>query len=142
MGLGRLRASRRHVDAARPKLGLPFAPPGVAKGGVGERTARTLGMARRLGRRRYLGTSGSELGLPLAVASANRSRCASDRETDQQTADGSRGQRNSARLRAGRRIQSRFSHITGPIGTWGFFGLLGTRAIRACSPAEHRQGKA
>ena len=56
------------MGAPRPKLGLSFAPPAVAKCTVGKRPGRTLGMARRLGSRRHLGASGSELGLPLAVA--------------------------------------------------------------------------
>ena len=56
------------MGAPRPKLGLPFARPAVAKCTVGERPGGTLGMARWLGSRRRLGAPGSELGLPLAVA--------------------------------------------------------------------------
>jgi hypothetical protein len=67
VGLDRRLGSGRSLGTPRPKLGLPFAPPGVAICTVGKRPKRTLGMARRLGSRRHLGAPGSELGLPVAV---------------------------------------------------------------------------
>jgi hypothetical protein len=92
VALGRRLGSRRPLGAPRPKLGLSFAPPAMAKCTVGKRPGRTLGMARRLGSRRHLGAPGSELGLPLAVTDPrvgharayaaerkHRSRCGIDR---------------------------------------------------------------
>ncbi len=72
VALGRRLGSRRPLGAPWPKLGLSFAPPGVAKCTVGKRRGRTLGMARRLGCRWHLGAPGSELGLPLAVGDSRR----------------------------------------------------------------------
>jgi hypothetical protein len=68
MALGRRLGSRRHLGAARAKLGLPVEPAAVAIWSVGQRSGRPLGVEWRLGSRRHLGTPRPELGLPLAVA--------------------------------------------------------------------------